>query len=113
MQLACMSRLWRTADFVRGSFVRESLPRRPLRLFPEPVPVEVFSVVPHGPPIRLHWADRDQLIVHCEGPERIETGWWRFPAVHRDYFRADTEDGQRLWLFHARDEGSWFVHGEF
>ncbi len=103
----------KTAYFVRGSFVRESLPRRPVRLFPEPVPVEVFSVVPHGPPIRLHWANRDQLIVHCEGPERIETGWWRFPAVHRDYFRADTEDGQRLWLFHARDEGSWFVHGEF
>jgi protein ImuB len=93
--------------------IRESIPRRPLRLFPEPVPVEVWSVVPDGPPIRLHWCNRDQQIVRCEGPERIETGWWRSPAVHRDYFRADTEDGQRLWLFHARDEGSWFVHGEF
>jgi protein ImuB len=92
---------------------RESNPRRPLRLFPEPVPVKVWSVRPHGPPVRLNWRDRDQQIVHCEGPERIETGWWRSPAVHRDYFRADTEDGQRLWLFHARDEGSWFVHGEF
>ena len=92
---------------------RESIPRRPLRLFPQPVPVEVWSVVPHGPPIRLQWGNRNQQIVHCEGPERIETGWWRSPAVHRDYFRADTEDGQRLWLFHARDEGSWFVHGEF
>jgi protein ImuB len=69
--------------------------------------------VPHGPPIRLQWGNRDQQIVHCEGPERIETGWWRSPAVARDYFRADTQDGQRLWLFHARDEGSWFVHGEF
>jgi protein ImuB len=88
-------------------------PRRPLRLFPEPVPAEVYSVIPHGPPIRLLWANRDQQIIHCEGPERIETGWWRSPAVQRDYFRADTEDGQRLWLFHARDEGSWFVHGEF
>jgi protein ImuB len=103
----------KTAYFVRGSLGRELIPRRPLRLFPEPVPVEVWSVVPDGPPIRLNWGSRDQHIVHCEGPERIETGWWRFPAVHRDYFRADTEDGQRLWLFHARDEGSWFVHGEF
>jgi protein ImuB len=103
----------KTAYFVRGSFARELLPRRPLRLFPEPVPAEVYSVIPHGPPIRLHWANRDQQIIHCEGPERIETGWWRSPAVQRDYFRADTEDGQRLWLFHARDEGSWFVHGEF
>jgi protein ImuB len=102
----------KTADFVCGSDCEQIL-RRPLRLFPEPVPVEVWSVVPDGPPIRLHWANRLQHIVHCEGPERIDTGWWRFPAVHRDYFRTDTEDGQRLWLFHARDEGSWFVHGEF
>ncbi|HEV8066926.1 MAG TPA: DNA polymerase Y family protein [Planctomycetaceae bacterium] len=100
--------------FVRGSLgERKSIPRRPLRLFPEPVPVEVWSVVPDGPPIRLNWGNRDQQIIRCEGPERIETGWWRLPAIHRDYFRADTEDGQRLWLFHARDEGSWFVHGEF
>jgi protein ImuB len=104
----------KTAYFVRGSFSDcEQIPRRPLRLFPEPVPVEVYSVVSDGPPIRLHWGNRLQHIVHCEGPERIDTGWWRFPAVHRDYFRTDTEDGQRLWLFHARDEGSWFVHGEF
>jgi protein ImuB len=103
-----------TAYFVRGSLSGSAPnPRRPVRLFPEPVPVQVWSVVPHGPPIRLQWGNRDQHIVHCEGPERIETGWWRSPAVTRDYFRADTQDGQRLWLFHARDEGSWFVHGEF
>jgi protein ImuB len=104
----------KTAYFLRGSLVaREPIPRRPLRLFPEPVPVEVWSIVPDGPPLRLTWGNRNQQIVHCEGPEKIDTGWWRSPAVHRDYFRADTEDGQRLWLFHARDEGSWFVHGEF
>jgi protein ImuB len=102
----------KTAYFVRGSFCGR-IPRRPVRLFPEPVPVQVWSVVPHGPPIRLQWGNRDQQIVHCEGPERIDTGWWRSPSVARDYFRADTQDGQRLWLFHARDEGSWFVHGEF
>jgi protein ImuB len=90
---------------------RSPNPQRPVRLFP--VPVQVWSVVPHGPPIRLQWGNRDQQIVHCEGPERIETGWWRSSSVARDYFRADTQDGQRLWLFHARDEGSWFVHGEF
>ncbi len=91
----------------------EPNPRRPLRLFPEPVPVAVWSIKPNGPPVRLNWGNRDQQIVCCEGPERIKTGWWRGPAVDRDYFRADTEDGQRLWLFQARDEGSWFVHGEF
>ncbi|HET6323259.1 MAG TPA: DNA polymerase Y family protein [Planctomycetaceae bacterium] len=104
----------KTAYFVRGSLSGcEPNLRRPVRLFPEPVPVQVWSVVPHGPPIRLQWGNRNQQIVHCEGPERIETGWWRSPSVARDYFRADTQDGQRLWLFHARDEGSWFVHGEF
>jgi protein ImuB len=104
----------RDSRSVRGSlYGREPNPRRPLCLFPEPVPVEVWSVRPNGPPVRLNWCNRDQQIVRCEGPERIDTGWWRSPAVYRDYFRADIEDGQRLWLFHARNEGSWFVHGEF
>jgi protein ImuB len=87
--------------------------QRPLRLFSSPRPAVVWSVVPDGPPIRLRWQDVDQKIVRCEGPERIETGWWRPEPCRRDYFRAETENGRRLWLFHAPDEDSWFVHGEF
>jgi protein ImuB len=87
--------------------------QRPLRLFPRPQPVAVWSVVPDGPPVRLCWRDGDQKIVRCEGPERIETGWWRPAPCRRDYFRAETKNGRRLWLFLSHDEGSWFVHGEF
>jgi protein ImuB len=87
--------------------------QRPLRLFPRPQPATVWSVVPNGPPIRLCWRDVDQKIIRCEGPERIETGWWRPEACRRDYFRAEIENGRRLWLFHSHDEESWFVHGEF
>jgi protein ImuB len=69
--------------------------------------------VPNGPPIRLRGPHGDQEIVYCDGPERIETGWWRECPLRRDYFRVDTARGQRLWLFQSRDEGSWFVHGTF
>lgn len=87
--------------------------QRPLWLFSRPQPAAVWSVVPDGPPVRLCWRDGDQKIVRCEGPERIETGWWRPISCRRDYFRAETENGRRLWLFHAHEEDSWFVHGEF
>jgi len=89
------------------------LRQRPLRLFSRPHPATVLSVAPDGPPIRLCWRDIDQKIIRCEGPERIETGWWRPEACRRDYFRAEMENGRHLWLFHSHDEKSWFVHGEF
>jgi protein ImuB len=87
--------------------------QRPLRLLPQPQAAQVWSVVPDGPPIRLIWRDGEHQILRCEGPERIETGWWRPGPCLRDYFRAEMDNGRRLWLFHAHDEGAWFVHGEF
>jgi protein ImuB len=87
--------------------------QRPLRLLPQPQAARVWSVVPDGPPVRLIWRDGEHKILRCEGPERIETGWWRPGPCLRDYFRAEMDNGRRLWLFHSHDEGSWFVHGEF
>jgi len=84
---------------------------RPLRLSREPVPVEVLSVVPGGPPIRLRWKDREQRIVHAWGPERIETGWWRGRQIRRDYYRIELTTGQRFWLYRRGESGEWFVHG--
>ncbi len=86
---------------------------RPLRMLPRPVPVAVMSVVPDGPPIRMHWRNLDHRIVHAEGPERIETGWWRQVPIRRDYYRVDTDHGARYWLFRAVDDGHWFLHGDF
>ena len=86
---------------------------RPLRVLPQPVCVAVTSVVPDGPPIRLRWRNADHRIVHYEGPERIETGWWRQAPIRRDYYRVDTDSGGRYWLFRALDNGRWFLHGDF
>lgn len=46
------------------------------------------------------------------GPERLQTGWWDSNPVKRDYFIAETKQGQRLWVF-RENEHDWFVHGVF
>ena len=58
-----------------------------------------------GPRVR----DRADL-----GPgARVETGWWRGADVRRDYYVAETTDGERFWLFRDLAAGGWFVHGVF
>ncbi|GAA5218092.1 DNA polymerase Y family protein [Corallincola platygyrae] len=49
-----------------------------------------------------------------DGPERISSGWWRWPepAVLRDYFVAKDGDGRLCWIYKDA-QGSWFVHGWF
>ncbi|MGD0897911.1 MAG: DNA polymerase Y family protein, partial [Thermoguttaceae bacterium] len=47
------------------------------------------------------------------GPERIETGWWRGQAVGRDYYRVETTDGRRFWIFRNLEDNRWFLHGVF
>jgi protein ImuB len=86
---------------------------RPLCLKPRPIPVEVMSVVPDGPPVRFRWHAAEHVIQCSWGPERIETGWWRGPHVRRDYYRVETATGQRFWLFRQNDTGKWFLHGAF
>ena len=43
----------------------------------------------------------------------VETGWWRGADVRRDYYMAETTDGERFWLFRDLAAGGWFVHGSF
>jgi protein ImuB len=86
---------------------------RPLRVFPRPVPIEVVAVVPDGRPLRFRHAGADHAVRHCQGPERIETGWWRGEDIHRDYFAVETAEGSRWWLFRRLDDGRWFLHGCF
>ncbi len=86
---------------------------RPLKLEPEPIPLEVVSVVPHGPPIQFHWHGQQQRIARAWGPERIETGWWRGRYVQRDYYRVETTTAARFWLFRRLIDEKWFLHGIF
>jgi protein ImuB len=85
--------------------------QRPVRLARRPRPVTALSLLPEGPPVRLG----ARRVVSAEGPERILPAWWK-PGEHpgaRDYWRVETEDGQRLWVFAERTGGApaWFIHG--
>jgi protein ImuB len=84
---------------------------RPLELLPEPEPVSV--VCAQERPVRVRRGAREHLVAACCGPERIETGWWRGADSQRDYYRVETAEGMRLWVFRRLREEDWFVHGEF
>jgi protein ImuB len=85
---------------------------RPLWLEAEPIPLEVLSVVPDGPPIQFHFHGL-QRVARTWGPERIQTGWWRGRYVQRDYYRIETTTGRRFWLFRRLSDAKWFLHGVF
>ena len=88
---------------------------RPLTLLKHPEPLTVATAdVPLEPPaaIRRHGALRR---VSCAaGPERITPPWAApdpdWPAA-RDYWRVETEDGERLWLY--REGERWRLAGRF
>jgi protein ImuB len=85
---------------------------RPLWICDPPEPIEVVGLAGDGPPALFHYR-QPHRVVRCFGPERIETGWWRGESSRRDYYRVETESGQRLWLFRRLQDQRWFLHGEF
>jgi hypothetical protein len=86
---------------------------RPLYLLRRPAPLETLSVVPDGPPIQFRRSGQRYVVTRHWGPERIETGWWRGQSAWRDYYRVETTEGRRFWLFRRRRDGRWFLHGIF
>jgi protein ImuB len=96
-------------------------PRRPLRLFAKPEPVDVTAEVPDGPPVRFKWRRAQHMIARAEGPERIAMEWWQQQDAQptRDYFRVEDTDGRRYWLFrdglYEREPfpPRWYIHGLF
>lgn len=91
----------------------EAIATRPILLRPEPEPVSVLSVHPDGPPFRLTRGKRMNTLVLAFGPERFETAWADAPEARRDYWRVETDEAERLWLFRCRRSGAWFLHGLF
>ncbi|HQR12758.1 MAG TPA: DNA polymerase Y family protein, partial [Casimicrobiaceae bacterium] len=76
---------------------------RPLWLLAEPQPLaHLFEKTP--------WILRD-------GPERIESGWWDGADVRRDYFIAESPEGELQWIYrdhrYGIEDGEWFLHGVF
>jgi protein ImuB len=86
---------------------------RPPYLNPRPEPVRVMSAGPNQSPAWMQWEDREYAIERTWGPERIETGWWRGADVRRDYYVAETTDGERFWVFQDLVAGEWFMHGVY
>jgi protein ImuB len=113
--------LW--GEGARGQCIdQDSLaPTRPIRLFAQPEPIEATAEVPDGPPAQFTWRRVRHVVAHVEGPERIGMEWWRDEhddVLMRDYFRVETREGVRVWLFRRwpndpRDPICWFVHGVF
>lgn len=86
---------------------------RPIRLFaPEPISAQGAQ-----PPARFRWRRMMLTTGRATGPERIAPEWWleddNWRSGLRDYWKIDTREGRRLWLFYTPQNPGWFVQGEF
>lgn len=96
-------------------------PRFPVRLLPDPEPVETVAGVPDGPPLRFRWRRVLYEVARAEGPERIAGAWWEEGegVATRDYFRVEDTGGRRFWLYrdglYGREVATprWYLHGLF
>ncbi len=94
-------------------------PIRPTRLLkiPETLECDAILTIPawlFQPETRRRWK-----ITRWQGPERISGEWWLSPELQnteRDYYRLETESGDRLWVYLTPQNGTnrqLFLHGYF
>lgn len=95
--------------------------KRPITIFP-PEPITAASGTP---PSSFRWRRMRFTTLRATGPERITPEWWfddpAWRSGLRDYWRIETQEGPRLWLFvtpQATGRGdpldtNWYVQGEF
>jgi protein ImuB len=100
-----------------GSVWPEALPR-PTRLLDPPEPVVATALLPDHPPAFFVWRKVRHKVAKADGPERIAPEWWNGDkgSAARDYYRVETEQGGRFWIFRdaPTDEGGrWWMHGLF
>jgi protein ImuB len=94
----------------------KNLPR-PSRLLTPPEPVTALAEIPDHPPRVFIWRSTRYRIAHADGPERVHGEWWHSDAemnLTRDYYRVETVEGGRYWLFRdgpAGQGGRWWLHG--
>ncbi|PZQ96149.1 MAG: nucleotidyltransferase [Cereibacter sphaeroides] len=101
-------------------------PPRPQILFP-PEPVSGLSGQrPGHPPAAFRWRRMAFTTLRAQGPERIAPEWWfddpAWRSGLRDYWRIETRQGPRLWLFHTPQSAGthgaaaaqgWYAQGQF
>jgi protein ImuB len=109
-----MMAAWSAAH--EGPWPAPSAPR-PLVMFrPEPVDAPETP----DPPARFRWRRREYRVRMAAGPERLQPEWWLadpdWRGGFRDYWRIETEGGDRLWLFWGRGGAvtdRWYCEGVF
>lgn len=88
-------------------------PPRPITIFP---PEPVTAAAGH-PPDSFRWRRMGFTTLRATGPERIAPEWWfddpNWRTGLRDYWRIETQQGPRLWLFHTPQTQNWCVQGKF
>ncbi len=72
---------------------------------PKPLPPRIPEEPEAGPSLA-----KEHSIEHMYGPYRVSGGWWK-RLVERDYYYAETDQGDLLWLFYDRPRRRWFLHG--
>jgi protein ImuB len=100
-----------------GSVWPETLPR-PTRLLDPPEPVVATALLPDHPPRFFVWRKVRYMVAKADGPERITPEWWKGDkgSAARDYYRIETEEGGRFWIFRdapTAEGGRWWMHGFF
>ena len=76
---------------------------RPSWLLELPLALQVQNHRPH------YQGQKLELVL---GPERIEAEWWSEDPVQRDYFVAQTNQQQMVWVYRTPGH-HWFLHGFF
>lgn len=88
-------------------------PPRPLSFFSP----ELIEGKDQIPPSTFRWRRMAFAVKKAIGPERIAPEWWvqdeNWRKGLRDYWRIETQQGRRLWLFYTPQNPAWFVQGEF
>lgn len=91
---------------------RQARPR-PIRLFAPEAVRSRGSQPPHS----FHWRGMMLETRRTTGPERIAPEWWLIDETWasgvRDYWRVETAQGNRLWMFYTPQQPGWYVQGEF
>jgi protein ImuB len=90
---------------------------RPIVIFP-PEPIAPRDA--EAPPAGFVWRRREHARATASGPERIAPEWWlddpAWRSGPRDYWRVETGDGDRLWIYEAKGgetAAGWFAQGVF
>lgn len=107
---------WRRAlrsGVVGEGEVIEAVGFRPGELLPSPFRLDIVASPGSAVPQRFFWEQCWWQVVAAWGPERIETGWWRGESVRREYYRVETSEGDRFWIFRDLSSSQWFLQGFF